>query len=80
MKNIAALVRNLPGDKYQELATAVNDVLDNKRFNRKQRRQLARNWRKYGERKGFEYRCLRLECEGVFRRHMLSYRLYNQVP
>ena len=52
MKNIAALVRNLPGDKYHVLGTALNDVLDNKRFNRKQRRQLARNWRKYGERKG----------------------------
>lgn len=26
MKNIATLVRNLPADKYQELAGAVNDV------------------------------------------------------
>ncbi|WP_418409373.1 hypothetical protein [Alistipes sp.] len=51
MKNIASLVRNLPGEKYRELASAVNDVLDNKRFNRAQRRRLARNWRKYGERK-----------------------------
>ena len=51
MKNIASIVRNLPTDKYQELAGAVNDVLENKRFNRSQRRRLARNWRKYGERK-----------------------------
>ncbi|MFR6634018.1 MAG: hypothetical protein ACLUQ6_02320 [Alistipes onderdonkii] len=32
MKNIATLVRNLPADKYQELAGAVNDVFENKRF------------------------------------------------
>ena len=50
MKNIATLVRNLPADKYQELAGAVNDVFENKRFNRAQRRRLARNWRKYGKR------------------------------
>lgn len=49
MKNIATLVRNLPADKYQELAGAVNDVFENKRFNRAQRRRLARNWRKYGK-------------------------------
>ena len=41
---------NLPADKYQELAGAVNDVFENKRFNRAQRRRLARNWRKYGKR------------------------------
>ena len=41
MKNIATLVRNLPADKYQELAGAVNDVFENKRFNRAQRRRLA---------------------------------------
>mgnify|MGYP007105335606 CR=1 FL=1 len=51
MKNIASIVRNLPTDKYQELAGAVNDVLDNKRFNRAQRRRLERNWRKFGKRK-----------------------------
>lgn len=51
MKNIASIVRNLPSEKYQELAGAVNDVLENKRFNRAQRRRLGRNWRKYGERK-----------------------------
>jgi hypothetical protein len=50
MKNIASIVRNLPTDKYQELAGAVNDVLENKRFNRAQRRKLARSWRKYGKR------------------------------
>ena len=50
MKNIASIVRNLPNDKYQELAGAVNDVLENKRFNRAQRRRLARSWRKYGKR------------------------------
>lgn len=49
-ENIATLVRNLPADKYQELAGAVNDVFENKRFNRAQRRRLARNWRKYGKR------------------------------
>lgn len=47
MKNIASIVRNLPGDKYQELATAVADVLENKRFNRSQRRRLSRNWQKF---------------------------------
>lgn len=50
MKKIASIVRNLPNDKYQELAGAVNDVLENKRFNRAQRRRLARSWRKYGKR------------------------------
>ena len=50
MKNIATLVRNLPADKYQELAGAVNDVFENQRVHRAQRRRLARNWRKYGKR------------------------------
>ena len=50
MKNITSIVRNLPNDKYQELVGAVNDVLENKRFNRAQRRRLARSWRKYGKR------------------------------
>lgn len=51
MKNIYSIVRNLPDDKYNELADAVNDVINNKRFNRLQRRRLSKNWSKYGQRK-----------------------------
>lgn len=63
-ENIATLVRNLPADKYQELAGAVNDVFENKRFNRAQRRRLARNWRKYGKGRKMKIRDLSIHKYG----------------
>ena len=61
----------------------ITDIARMMRFSRRAVEKMiskTENGKANNENKGFEYRCLRLECEGVFRRHMLSYRLYNQVP